>query len=442
MVMPNISNYFVTEINELKSLENITDSIANIMPLSFEEKYKFLEDDDASSRGDYLITLLQKERNVGAIEKDLEEKKDNKVVKTRKKIYFGYLTRVIVFAIAFILCLGTSLLLVFKSLNVDSEKVTVYEESGNLDYRVYLKPNEFYETPYLSNDMTYIAKLINNIEVDVNYMFNIGEKVDMDFTYDVIANVTISNSDRQKLFEKEYTLISQKEKKVTDDSVIVISDKLNIDYDQYNNLANDFKSTFGVETVNSLDIYVRLNKVVTNKDQTINLSNSSQMSLTIPLTEKTINISLNNTDLNNRNSIIEEKKVSFKNITFVVIAGILFIVSVAAILKTLELVALLFKKDSKYDKYIKKILNDYDRLIVETETEPNFKGANVIKISRFQELLDVRDNLKRPIMYYCVSSHLKSYFYILYNSNCYLMVVKAVDIDNGKLNDNKRANKI
>ena len=74
LVMPNISNYFVTEINEQKSLENITDSIVNIMPLSFEEKYKFLEDDDASSRSDYLITLLQKERNIGTIEKDLEEK--------------------------------------------------------------------------------------------------------------------------------------------------------------------------------------------------------------------------------------------------------------------------------------------------------------------------------------------------------------------------------
>ena len=74
IVMPNISNYFVTEMNEEKSLENITDSIVNIMPLSFEEKYKFLEEEDSSSRGDYLITLLQKERNIGSIEKEIEEK--------------------------------------------------------------------------------------------------------------------------------------------------------------------------------------------------------------------------------------------------------------------------------------------------------------------------------------------------------------------------------
>lgn len=74
IIMPNISNYFITSVNEETSLENLTDNVVNIMPLSFEEKYKFLEDDDSSSRADYLITLLQKERNIGSIEKDLEEK--------------------------------------------------------------------------------------------------------------------------------------------------------------------------------------------------------------------------------------------------------------------------------------------------------------------------------------------------------------------------------
>lgn len=85
IVMPNISNYFVTEINELKSLENLTDSIVNIMPLSFEEKYKFLEEVDSSLRADYLITLLQKERNIGSIEKDLEEKLKESLDESQKE---------------------------------------------------------------------------------------------------------------------------------------------------------------------------------------------------------------------------------------------------------------------------------------------------------------------------------------------------------------------
>ena len=73
-VMPSMSNYYVNKINEEKSLENITDSIINILPISFEEKYKFLEDNDAVSRGDYLITLLQKERNISSLENEIESK--------------------------------------------------------------------------------------------------------------------------------------------------------------------------------------------------------------------------------------------------------------------------------------------------------------------------------------------------------------------------------
>ena len=73
-VMPSLSNYYVNKINEEKSLENITDSIINILPISFEEKYKFLEDSNSISRGDYLISLLQKEREISTLENDLESK--------------------------------------------------------------------------------------------------------------------------------------------------------------------------------------------------------------------------------------------------------------------------------------------------------------------------------------------------------------------------------
>lgn len=75
------------------------------------------------------------------------------------------------------------------------------------------------------------------------------------------------------------------------------------------------------------------------------------------------------------------------------------------------------------------MLNEYDRLIVETSTCPIISGDNVIVIDKFQELLDVRDNLKMPIMYYVVNKHQKCYFYILHENKIYLCVVKAVDLD-------------
>ena len=87
-------------------------------------------------------------------------------------------------------------------------------------------------------------------------------------------------------------------------------------------------------------------------------------------------------------------------------------------------------KKTSYDKYINKILNEYDRLIVESTTEPDIKHSNIIKLPNFRELLDVRDNLKLPIMYYVVVKYHKSYFYIKNNNDIYLLINKAADLDN------------
>ena len=72
--MPNISNYLISKINEETSLENLTDIIVNVLPLKFEDKYKFIGEENSSYRADFLIKLLKKEKNVGSLEKDLEEK--------------------------------------------------------------------------------------------------------------------------------------------------------------------------------------------------------------------------------------------------------------------------------------------------------------------------------------------------------------------------------
>lgn len=73
-VMPTVSNYLVAKINEETSLENLTDIIVNVLPLSFDDKYKFIEEKDSLVRCDILVNLLNKEKNIGSIEKDIESK--------------------------------------------------------------------------------------------------------------------------------------------------------------------------------------------------------------------------------------------------------------------------------------------------------------------------------------------------------------------------------
>ena len=69
------------------------------------------------------------------------------------------------------------------------------------------------------------------------------------------------------------------------------------------------------------------------------------------------------------------------------------------------------------------------------------KKYNVLLINSFNELVDVRDNLHSPIMFYNAIDHEMSKFYILNDNNLYLFIVKSKDIDGGDKKNEKKKNK-
>ena len=87
------------------------------------------------------------------------------------------------------------------------------------------------------------------------------------------------------------------------------------------------------------------------------------------------------------------------------------------------------KKKSKYDKYISKLLKEYDRLIAESSTLLSLEEKEIITITKFSELLDIHDNLQLPIMYYVVKEHEECYFYINHENIIYLLKINANKLD-------------
>ena len=116
----------------------------------------------------------------------------------------------------------------------------------------------------------------------------------------------------------------------------------------------------------------------------------------------------------------------------VFVSAILVVLSLIFIVWILRLISKSRVGKSEYDKYIGKLLNEYDRLIVETSSAPITKDKNIIEIKEFKELLDVRDNLNLPIKYYVITKHQKCNFYISHEEELYLLTIKAVDVKKEK----------
>lgn len=329
-----------------------------------------------------------------------------------------------------VVALTQSLYFLMLSLSVKHDTIN-YQENGNIDYKVYLKDNDFYETNYLGKDMVYVSSLIKNINTTFNYDFNIDKKSDIDFEYNVIGKIIITdNAENNTFFEKEYTLVDNVKDKMSDGKKYNLTKDVNIDYGYYNGLANKFKKSYGVNTKSRF--VVTMNIKYDNGSKTIKLNNSNKLALTIPLSESEVNISLDSSKLNSQNHQITTGSHIVINSGRKLVASTLL--GLIAIFLLVNIIITLFElkpRRSKYESLIRKILREYDRLIVNTTTAPTFKSNKRVNVETFQELLDVRDNLKEPIKYYIVNDK-ECIFYLNHNKEVYVLNIKADELESDK----------
>ena len=352
--------------------------------------------------------------------------------KPKKGLYFGYTSRIVLDIILLVIFLSVGTFLLNNSIDFNREVVINYSEKSNLDYKVYLKENEFYEEEFLGKDMIYVASLVDRINVDFDYIFNIADNENLDFNYSVYGKLLITNkSGTKSYFERTYTLLENKSVSMINNSIQNIKENLDIDYGYYNSLANSFNKAYGVDSESKLVVYMTINRK-NGADSELEMDSQSIMSVAIPLSERAIDISLDYKEIDTSSSILKKKNISFNNIVSLVIAGLLIIFAIITAVRFVRKLSLMFEKKNKFDKYIAKLLKEYDRLIAESSTLISFEGKEIVKIDKFTELLDIHDNLQLPIMYYVVNKHQKCYFYINHLNTIYLVVIKAVDLENKK----------
>ena len=372
-----------------------------------------------------------KKKNDEIVEAE-ETENTEKVLKPKyrlKKPYLNYNIRIFINLIAIIILAITLFYSITKTFYITDDETISYSENSKIDYQVYLKDNEFYNTPYLNKGMAYIASLIDKVNINFNYIFYSNKTNSLNISHKAVAKLVIASQDNDKVFyENEYELTGVKVEKIIEKKEYVLNETVTIDYGYFNNLANKFKSKYAVATNSYLEVYLQVDEEKNNEKQ--NLINESKTVLTIPLSHQEINIGLKENTVDQNKSIKSEAKIAIENEFLIYFDLAIIIVLLILIIRFIHKLRLINNKKSKYDLYIERILNGYDRIIVNVKTAPNFDDYNIIKVENFQELIDVRDNVKEPIQYYVITEHQKCEFFCTNHNDLYLYVVKSVDIDN------------
>ncbi len=308
----------------------------------------------------------------------------------------------IVVVLAMLVFAFLSFFLIKLSHNINKEIVVGYNEKSSVDYKVYLKKNSFFETPYLEKNGTYITSLIDYVLIDYNYVFEVDDDISGNYTYYVKGTASANKSNSEKYYwSKDYLLTEKVTKNYEKTKKNEINVEVKVDYQLYNDLLNNFKSQYGV----SFDGLLNVSLVIENNiesdliDRKIN--KESEVELNIPLTSLTIEVPIETNELNN-SGILISKTIQQMPVLYTIIKYIgYFCVIVFVCLLSFSIYMLYnkLKGSNKYNKTLNKILKTYDNIIVNTSVLPNTSKLNVINVTSFDELIDAHGEVRKPINY-------------------------------------------
>lgn len=328
-----------------------------------------------------------------------------------------------------LLCLLVSMSILLINASLNTKSTLFYNANGDIDYKVYLKENNFYKDKYLGEGMTYVTSLVDYIDINFNYNFDVSEKADINYNYTIFAKMVITPEDNSKvLFDEKYILMSNTDSNsFLNASKYNVSESIKLDYNYYNDLANTFKSTYGVNCNSKLYVGLEIDTSGEDSSHKTDFNNSNNMEIVFSLAKKQVDINTDAATLNVSENLDLGSKETIKNKGSLVLGAILIVIAVIIFISSVRTILNLRNQKDGYTRYIDKILNNYDRAIVETQYIPDLEEYEVIEVNKFSELLDVRDTLRLPIIYSPIKDK-ESCFYIRHDSVIYMHYVKSTSL--------------
>ena len=352
------------------------------------------------------------------------------------KLYFGFTARLILHIFFLIISLCIFILCFVNGIKFKVNYNLDYKIKSDVNYQVYLKDNDYYKEKSLKEDMQYITDLIDYIDINFNYKIDTNKQSNYDYKYNITADIIVTDrNDNNKVLYKDSDVLKDtvniNEYK---DNNIDILENLKIDYSKYNNLVNSFKSKYVLSASSNLVLTMHVDAIVRNSNVDDDIVDSEDLKVTIPLSEQTINILKDYDDTLNTGTISKYSYIKIENKYYAIISVLSLILSIISLAMLLKFVKKLSKRSNKYNKKLKRIMKEYDRIIVTLSKMPDLNNYHIIEVESFEELLDAKQNLDKPILHVEIHKNQKSWFLILTDTQAYRYILKEVDLKNEKNN--------
>ncbi len=333
------------------------------------------------------------------------------------------------FICIFFITLFISFICIVKSFNTPKEDMKMlyaYNITRNSDYKVYLKPNNYIEQIYMGMNATYITDLVDYIDANFRYNYNVSQKATSKYTYKVVAVLNVEyyvtgSSQGTKLWSKEYTIVEPKQIQ-TESNQININENVKIDFNSYNSEIKRFKEQFGLPIKAYLDVKLVVNSEIDVAESQKIQKDDSVVNLKMDLNQQVFSI-LQDYEPTDKGQVIDEENISnVSNVILLIIGIILFAISAFGILNVIRKIISADRK-TDYEIALNRILKNYGDIVAEIVTPTETEGMKVIDVKNFDQLLDIEEEIRMPILFYEKLPGEEGEFTIIYDNIVYRYIL-------------------
>lgn len=342
---------------------------------------------------------------------------------------------IILFSFLIILISILSIYSIYKHITSNITEHITYKENSSINYKVYLKENQFFEKEYAEEKKQYIASLIEYIKADFNYTIDIEkENVDFQYVYGIKAEVNVREKNKENsLYNFSETLLKDKEMSSNGKKNVSINTSVDIDYNHFNDVVKSFINIYKLDNIESnliIKLYVKAVGSCSEFKDDENID--SVVSLIIPLTEKTMSIDISNDLVDNNHGILICPSNNH-TMLYLFISIFLIVTDISLIIYLIIYIKRTRTERDIYNIELKKILNEYHTYIQKVNNTFDLKGYQLVVIDTFDDMLEIRETLSQPIL--MVENKEKTGTYFIIPSTTKLLYTYTLRVNKNKEKD-------
>ncbi|MDD2377036.1 MAG: DUF5305 family protein [Clostridia bacterium] len=348
-------------------------------------------------------------------------------IKEKKTFIFDSIGIVIIAILIFFIFLAILLIgKLFLKSNVENDIIYSYNINNNLDYKVYLYKNDFISSEYLDMKKMYIADLIDYVRISFIYNYSGSKNVTMDYNYSVVATIygeyqTEIEAANTVVWTKEYSIVNNTKENVTDQSQFNLKKDVDINYNYFNSEVTRFSNEFKIpiNTYLNVKFKVDLKSIIEKKE----INEDSVIEVNIPLNKQAFEITdkyVTDQQKSINNELPIQDGFNYIALIFYIILIVGSLISIVILLKKV----IKIKIKTEYTKKLNKILKSYGDVIVNTLNPIKIKNLNVIDVKKFEEMLDLVEEIRAPILFNEVKEDNECWFVVIQYDIMYRYILK------------------